>query len=195
MLTRELILRTFTQIPRMETKRLILRQILPCDVEDMYDYARTKEVTEHLLWNPHPTVQYTSRYVEYLQERYRAGDFYDWAIVLKDNHCMIGTCGFTSFDYTNNSAEVGYVIHPKEWGKGIATEALTAVLQFANNKLHLHRVEARYLEKNIASRHVMEKCGMHFEGIRYESLIVKGHYQNVGVCSIILPNKNCSIEF
>lgn len=185
MLTRELIQRTFTKLPTLDTERLQLRQILPTDTEDMFAYASKKEVTRYLLWSPHPTRAYTEKYIAYLQERYRAGDFYDWAVVLKDTGRMVGTCGFTKFDVSSNSAEVGYVLNPSVWGQGYATEALTAVLRFGFQKLHLHRAEACYLEENTASRRVMERAGMKFEGIRRDSIIVKGHYRNVGVCSVL----------
>lgn len=185
MLTRELIKKTFTRIPTMVTPRLCLRQILPTDLDAMFGYASQKEVTQYLLWSPHPTKDYTSRYLAYLQDRYRTGDFYDWAIVPNDVRVMIGTCGFTRFDYSNNCAEVGYVINPAYHGKGYATEALCRVLSFAFHELKLHRVEACYLENNLASRRVMERCGMVFEGVRRGALIVKGHYENVGVCAIL----------
>jgi ribosomal-protein-alanine N-acetyltransferase len=98
---------------------------------------------------------------------------------------MIGTCGFTRFDCAQDSAEVGYVINPAFRGRGLAPEALQAVLAYGFRTLRLHRIEARYMEGNDASRRVMEKCGMSFEGIRRESMLIKGRYVSVGVCSIL----------
>ena len=185
MLTRELIKKSFTRIPTLRTPRLCLRQIVTSDLEAMFTYTSQREVSEYLLWSPHPTRDYTARYLTYLQDRYRAGDFYDWAIVPNDVGCMIGTCGFTRFDFTNNSAEVGYVLNPAYHGKGYATEALLRVLSFAFHDLGVHRVEACYLENNLASRRVMERVGMTFEGFRRGAMLVKGRYENVGVCAVL----------
>ena len=64
-------------------------------------------------------------------------------------------------------------------------EALVRVLQFGFDNLGLHRIEAKYIEDNVRSRHVMEKVGMRFEGVLREAMLVKGNYVNVGVCSIL----------
>ena len=98
---------------------------------------------------------------------------------------MVGTCGFTSFNCVSDSAEVGYVLNPEYWGKGIATEALTRVLRFGFEELKLHRIEARFIQENERSLHVMEKVGMTFEGVMREGMLIKGRYRNVGVCSIL----------
>lgn len=185
MLTRELIKKNFTRIQTLYTPRLCLRQIVMSDLEAMYAYASQKEVTQYLLWLPHPTKDYTSRYLAYLQDRYRAGDFYDWAIVPNDVGRMVGTCGFTRFDFSNNCAEVGYVLNPEFHGRGYVTEALLRVLSFGFHELKLHRIEAHYLENNLASRRVMERVGMTFEGVKRGAMIVKGKYENVGVCAIL----------
>jgi hypothetical protein len=73
------------------------------------------------------------RYLAYVATRYRAGEFFDWAVVLRENQKMIGTCGFTSFSYEHNSAEIGYVLNPSYWGQGIALEAVQAVMYFIDD--------------------------------------------------------------
>ena len=73
---------------------------------------------------------------------------------------MIGTCGFTKFDYSNNAAEIGYVLNSDYWGKGYCSEAVSKIIEFGFESLKLHRIEARYMKENIRSRNVMEKCGM-----------------------------------
>ena len=155
------------------------------DAKDMFEYSRMPEVTQYLLWQPHTEISQTIDYLEYLQTRYRVGDFYDWGVVLKETGKFIGTCGFTTLDFTNNSAEVGYVLNRDYWGHGFAPEALMRVLRFGFMELNIHRIEARYMTPNAQSRRVMEKCGMSFEGVRRSSLYVKGSYRDIGTCSIL----------
>ena len=59
------------------------------------------------------------------------------------------------------------------------------MLRFGFEELGLHRIEAKYIKENERSRHVMEKVGMTFEGILRESMLVKGNYVDVGICSIL----------
>ena len=175
----------FKDPPILRTRRLILRRILKSDAADMYEYSSNPSVTRYLLWEPHESIKYTHRYLAYLQGRYKAGEFYDWAVVDRHSAKMIGTCGFTSFDFSNNSAEVGYVLNPAYWHRGIAAEALSEVLHFAFAILGLNRVEARYMTGNLESRRVMEKCGMQFEGIARGAVFAKGRYVSVGICSVL----------
>ena len=177
--------RIFRDPPEIETPRLILRRMRKTDSTDMYEYARDPAVSEYLLWQPHESEAYTRRYLNYLQTRYRAGDFHDWAVVWRDADKMIGTCGFTSFRLDANSAEIGYVLNRSYWGMGVAPEAVRAVLRFGFLELRLHRIEAHYMIGNDRSRRVMEKVGMTYEGTQRDSLFVKGRYVSVGVCAVL----------
>ncbi len=186
---RELIYRTFSNIPTLETKRLILRKIKVSDTDDMFEYASLRETTKYLTWRPHKNREYTKEYLEYLSTRYRTGDFYDWAIVTKDGGKMIGTCGFTRFEPQNDLAEIGYVINPEYHGLGYAPEAAKRVIEFGFSALGLHRIEAKYMAGNTSSRRVMEKLGMTFEGEHRDAIKIAGTYRTVGVYSLIAKNQ------
>ena len=184
-MTREEISRIFRNPPIIDTPRLYLRKMNKTDSADMYEYSCREDVTRYLLWSPHPSEAYTAKYLSYLQSRYRAGDFYDWAVVVRDTDKMIGTCGFTRLNIDSNSAEIGYVLNPEYWGYGFAPEAVRAVMRFGFNELRLNRIEAKYMVGNERSVRVMEKVGMTREGINREAIHVKGRYVSVGVCSIL----------
>lgn len=182
---KEKIYRIFSHLPELTTDRLTLRRMLTVDASDMYEYASRPDVTKYLTWYPHPDRDYTREYLQYIGNRYSAGMFYDWAVIYEPDCKMVGTCGFTSFNCSSDSAEVGYVLNPEYWGKGIATEALERVIRFGFEELNLHRIEAKYICGNDRSRHVMEKVGMTFEGVFREGMLVKGNYVDVGVCAIL----------
>ena len=182
---KETAIKIFKKIPTIETERLVLRKLKVSDYADMYEYSKMKEVTKYLLWKEHPDIRYTRDYIAFIQSQYRAGNFYDWALIDRQSNKMIGTCGFARLDFENNSAEIGYVINPKFWGSGYATEAVKRVIEFGFENMNLHRIEARYIIGNEVSRRVMEKCGMTFEGIHNSSLYVKGEYVSVGYCAIV----------
>ena len=182
---REEIGRLFSAMPTLETERLWLRPMRMSDSSDMYEYARRRDVTEYLLWSPHPSEQYTRDYLRYIEKRYAIGEFYDWAVVEKASGRMIGTCGFTRFDFPHNGGEIGYVLNPSVHGKGYATEAAGRVLRFGFENLSLHRIEAKFMEGNASSLRVMEKLGMRLEGYRRDGMLVKGRYRTIGVCAIL----------
>ena len=172
-------------MPTLSTERLTLRKMLVGDCYDMNEYARRADVTEYLTWSPHPSVDYTKEYLAYLSHHYTLGDFYDWALILKEENKMIGTCGFTRFSFPNDSAEVGYVINPKYRGRGLAPEALREVIRFGFSTIGLNRIEAKYIVGNEASRRVMEKVGMRFEGVLRGGMKIKERYRDIGVCAVL----------
>ena len=172
-------LKLFIKIPTLTTERLTLRRIYPTDINDVFQYASNPAVSRYLLWYPHPDKDYTARYLREVDRRYKKAQFYDWAVTLNSTGKMIGTCGFTSFDLPNNSAEVGYVLSEPYWGQGIAPEALRAVITFGFEALYLNRIEAHFMPENRASRRVLEKCMMTPEGVRRESMYAKGRYIDI----------------
>ncbi len=175
----------FSHIPTLETKRLILRGMRVSDAEDMFAYAQHEPVSRYLTWTPHPNLKHTKEYLTYVGQRYRTGDFFDWAIISKEDGHMIGTCGFTSFDFTSDCAEIGYVLNPLYQGQGLATEAVTEVLRFGFEALSLHRIEAKFIQENTRSLRLMERVGMQFEGYAREALRIKGEYRTIGRCAIL----------
>ena len=182
---KDILYKLFSHIPTLETDRLILRGMRVSDTEDMFEYARRPSVTQYLTWNPHTDPAETREYLTYVGQRYRTGDFYDWAVVDRESGHMIGTCGFTSFNCPHDTAEIGYVLNPAYQGKGLATEAVRRVLDFGFDELGLHRIEAHFMEGNDASRRLMERVGMTFEGYARESMRIKGRFCTIGTCAIL----------
>ena len=179
-------LKIFKDIPTLYTDRLILRKITKADLADVYEYASDPLVSRYLLWSPHTDVGYTRLYLKTIASKYRRGEFFDWGI--EYNGKMIGTCGFTSFNLYDNSAEIGYVLNSSYWYLGIAKEAAKRIIDFGFNVLSLNRIEARFISSNIHSRRVAEKIGMTYEGEHKASVYAKGAYVDVGVCAIIVDN-------
>lgn len=179
------IAKVFSKPPKLYTQRLILRAMTHRDWRDMFEYASNPEVTRYLLWAPHDSPEYTKRYLKQVETSYKKGQFFDWGVEFAENGKFIGTCGIASIDTTNNTAEIGYVINPAYRGIGIATEAVSHVINFCFDELGFNRIEARYMIGNDASRRVMEKCGMNFEGIKRQGIFVRDGYVDIGICSIL----------
>ena len=175
----------FTRMPTLTTERLVLRPMRTSDAYDMYEYSCREDVTEFLLWSPHPSVSYTRDYLAYIESRYATCDFFDWAVTLKDSGKMIGTVGFTKIDTANNSAEIGYVLNPQYHRQGFALEASRKIVEFGFETVGLHRIEAKFMKGNSASLRVMEKLGMTLEGYSVDGMFVKGEYRTIGTCAII----------
>lgn len=173
--------KTFADPPELSAQRLILRRITEENASDMFEYSSDPEVTKYLTWSPHSSEKETERYIRLLQKKYADGSFNDWGIILKDTGKFIGTCGYTSFDAAENTAEIGYVISKQYWGMGLAAEAARCAMEYGFENFGLDGFFAKHMEGNDASGRVMQKCAMKFEGLYRHSMFIKGEFKNIVV--------------
>jgi ribosomal-protein-alanine N-acetyltransferase len=81
--------------------------------------------------------------------------------------------------------EVGWAIHPAEWGKGYATEAAWHVMDWGFKQLNIHRLVAFCHALNAASVRVMEKLGMHRDGVLRETRWLHGKWWDEYVYAVL----------
>lgn len=86
-----------------------------------------------------------------------------WAVLVKPACEFIGWCGLKTRP-ERNEIDLGYRFMKKTWGKGYATKAGYACLNYGFKKLHLKRIVSRAMPENIASLRVLEKCDMKYIG-------------------------------
>lgn len=175
----------FSALPRLETKRLVLRPVSMKDAADMFAYSRDPQVARHVLWEVHQSLSDTKGYLRYILTQYRNGAPSSWGIVLKETNRLVGTIGFMACNETDKVAEVGYSLARSCWNQGLMTEALQAVLAECFGTLRLHRVEAMHESDNPSSGRVMAKCGMTHEGHLRGKVFNKGAFRDVEIWGIV----------
>ena len=108
----------------LETNRLLLRKFKIEDAEDMYNnWASDNEVTKYLSWKTHSNIEETKEILKSWIENYSKNDFYQWAIVLKENNQAIGSISAVKNDDSIEMVHIGYCISRKYWNKGITSKA------------------------------------------------------------------------
>lgn len=166
---------------RLETERLILRQMKVSDAEDMFNnWSSDPEVTKFLTWPPHASLEVTRATVERWGNSYSDPTFYNWAIELKAEGIVVGNISVVRMNEKVESADIGYCMGTVWWGKGIMAEALKAVIDYLFAEVGLNRVAACHDKNNPNSGRVMDKAGMQVEGI----LRASGLNQQ-GICDMV----------
>jgi len=90
-----------------------------------------------------------------------------WAALNKESGQWIGEVGLELLDDwpQQDNWEVGWILDSEFWGKGLATEGGRAAVGFGFDQAKLNRIISSTVPDNIASRRVMEKCGLTYQGL------------------------------
>ncbi len=163
----------------LETERLILRRFRPGDAQAMYrNWAGDPEVTKYLAWPAHRNAGVSRAVLESWVSSYEKDDYYQWAIVLRENGDEpIGSIAAVRIPEEISAAEIGYCIGRAWWHRGIMTEALSAVIGFFFEQVGANRIECRHDPRNPNSGKVMIRCGM-----KYEGTLRQADRNNQGIC-------------
>lgn len=158
---------------RIETKNLVLRKFKLSDIHLSFrNWTNDERVTEFLNWKPHNNILETERIIKEWVNSYMNKEFYQWAITLKYcNEEPVGSITVFNINKNVNSAEVGYCLGYKYWGRGITTEALIAIRDYMFNTVKINRLEAKHNVNNIKSGKVMIKAGLLEEGTHKQNFI------------------------
>ncbi|MDQ2718474.1 MAG: GNAT family N-acetyltransferase [Bacteroidota bacterium] len=147
-----------------ETERLILREILPTDIDGMYELDSDPEVHKYLGNKPVTSKEQIIDVISFIRQQYIDNRIGRWAIIDKKTDEFIGWTGLKFVtDETNNHKkyyDLGYRLIKKYWGKGIATETAFASLEYAFDILDIKEVYAMADCKNIGSNNILKKVGL-----------------------------------
>lgn len=169
---------------RLETARLVLRFPTQADAAAIQTIAGDERIAATTLNMPHPyPLQAAQHWISQLARR-NGETHYTFVLCQKTDDVVVGAMGLR-LNADHDRAEVGYWVGVPHWRQGYATEALREVVRFGFAELGLHRIYGQYFSDNIASRRVMEKAGMSYEGTLRDHILKWGDYKDMGVCGIL----------
>jgi ribosomal-protein-alanine N-acetyltransferase len=157
----------------LTTERLSLRPFRPEDREAVHAYAADPAVVEFMEYGPNTEAQTD----EFMAEALVAlpGKWLR-ALVRHSDGAVIGAAQLTVQSDLHHRAEMGYVLARSAWGRGYATEAAAAILDFGLTDAALHRIVATTDPANAGSVRVLEKIGMRREGVMREHYLIRGRW-------------------
>lgn len=151
----------------LETDRLVLRQPTLADVKAIARVVGDKRVSINLRRVPHP---YTAN--DAISFVTTIAATIDTVFLVEHERAAIGLVG-VSWE-NENAPELGYCFAVDHWGKGYATEAARAVIDYAFEEFAIDELLSGARVLNPASRHVLEKCGFHWTGVELHRFLALG---------------------
>ncbi|OMQ08074.1 GNAT family N-acetyltransferase [[Flexibacter] sp. ATCC 35103] len=150
----------------IETDRLILRELLLSDVDGMFELDSNPNVHLFLGNKPVKGIQESLGQIKNIQKQYKDLGIGRWAVILKETNEFLGWSGikFITNEINNHKDfyEIGYRFIEKHWGKGYATEAGKAFIDYAFNIMKIDAVYAYADAGNENSRRILEKLGLRY---------------------------------
>lgn len=147
----------------LETERLVLRQFMEDDAENLFELDSDPEVMRFLNGGkPTPRgvieTDILPRFVCYDE---RCPGFGFWAAIDKASGDFVGWFSLRPVDKADpREASLGFRLRKEAWGRGYATEGVRALMRMGFAEWGVERVVGTTNQDNVASRRVMEKAGM-----------------------------------
>lgn len=166
-------------LTRLVGDRLVLREFVETDEDAVHSYSSDPMVTQFMDWGPN-SIEDTR---VFLGEVLRQGTAphrtaFDLAVVDIESQAVIGSAALSVSSVEHRRGEIGYVLHPGFWSKGLATEAARILLRFGFAELQLRRISATCHPDNHASARVLEKAGLVLEGRMRSHMFVRGEWRD-----------------
>lgn len=140
-----------------ETDHCFLRELTETDFEPMYRIYRKPQVVRYLEEQMRDRKTEQEKWNAYLRWTYSFFGYGYWGVFEKETGKLVGRAGFRA---GSEPLEIGYLLDDTVWGRGLATEILDALLDYAKTELEVPEITARIHRENIASLRTAEKAGM-----------------------------------
>ncbi|MEK6476661.1 GNAT family N-acetyltransferase [Catalinimonas sp. 4WD22] len=164
------------------TSRLSLKKPLWEDILSIHQLHSLAETNQYNTLGIPKNIGETEKIVKEWIQAYEQEivSYYTFAIRERNVHTseFVGLIALKLGSPKYKIAEAWYKLLPRHWGKGYATEALLALIDFGFKELKLHRIEAGCAVDNLASLRVLEKAGMQREGRKRKILPLKSGWSD-----------------
>lgn len=166
------VLRDLPAFPRLRGARTCLRGPHEDDAAALFAVFSDPAVMRY--WSRAPMLEPSEAagMVVEIADRFGRREMLNWMVADPRSDAVIGTCTLFHFDARHRRAEIGYALRSDLWGRGLASEAVSQVLDWGFRALGLHRIEADIDPRNAASRRLLTRLGFKSEGRLRERFFV-----------------------
>ena len=163
--------------------RVLLRPMEKADTDDVLRMRSVPDMLAQLFSDEPPTREGHLRWLEQIQAQ---GTRQEFMMIERAKGLSIGTAGLDHIEHKHRRAEFGILIGDAEArGKGLAFEAGRLLLEYAFNKLGLHRVYLHTFPDNEPALHLYRKLGFIQEGLLRHHVLKNGQHRDVIVMAVL----------
>ena len=176
----------FDPFPELRTERLLLRRMTKKDANELFFLRSDPRVMQFIAREPAKTVEDMLVFIRKINKNIDGNEAILWAMALKEKPSkMIGNITLWQIQKDHYRAELGYLLHPEHWRKGLMKEAIGKVIEYGFSDLGLHSIEAKVDPDNQPSILLLEKKGFVKEGYFREDYFFRGKFLDTVVYSLL----------
>jgi ribosomal-protein-alanine N-acetyltransferase len=153
--------------PSLETERLRLREPLPSDAAAIFEFRSDARVQQYNA-DPISSLPDAEALIERTRTMFQWQTGIPWVVELKQETKVIGLVGFSEWSRKTGHANIGYDFAFEYWGKGLASEAVRAIIKYGFSVIALQRIEAETSKENLPSIKLLKKLGFEHGGISFD---------------------------
>lgn len=169
-----------TDIPILKTERLLLRQFVDNDLENVFKGLSHPDIIKYYGVS-FQTLEATKEQMTFFADLEKNETGIWWAVCSSDNQTFYGAGGLNSLNKEHKKAEIGFWLISNFWGGGIMKEAMPLICNYGFENLGLHRIEGFVESENKNCKNAMAKLDFQYEGTMKECEIKNGRFISLDI--------------
>ena len=163
------------QFPTIQTNRLLLRQFVESDLENVFKGLSDPEIIK-FYGVSYKTIEDTKEQMKFFADLEKNETGIWWAVCSLDNATFYGAGGLNSLSKEHKKAEIGFWLLKNYWGQGIMTETMPIICNYGFEQLGLYRIEGIVETDNLNCKNAIKKLDFKHEGTMKDFEIKNGRF-------------------
>jgi ribosomal-protein-alanine N-acetyltransferase len=174
----------YKKFPILESERVRLRQIVDSDLEHVFRGLSHPDIIKYYGIS-FDSLEATKEQMVWFSDHEKNEHGIWWADISKDDGRFLGEGGLKDLSKENKKAEIGFWLLPENWGKGLMTETMPLIVNYAFNTIGLHRIEGFVEPENVNCKKALAKLQFNLEGTMQDCEVKNGDFISIDIYSKI----------
>ncbi len=165
---------------------MVLRPLVESDLDDLFEFQSDPDTVRYIPWPARTMEQVREAFLKYhaIPDFKNDGDTALLGWELKESGKVIGQSNFTLESIKHQKGVIGYVVHPKLAGQGLAFEATSELIEYVFRTFEVRRLTATIDPRNLKSVALIERLGFRLEGTFLEDEFLKEEWVDTAVYAL-----------
>lgn len=177
----------FDSFPVIHTARFTLDQLTLADAPGLFSMRSNEGVMKYIDRKRPDNLAEIEALIQSANDQYENSEAIQWAVRPRGSNEMIGSVGFYRMNKPHYRCEIGYMLDVPYQGKGIMSEIVPSLIDFAFSKMKFHSIEAHFNVGNAASMALLRKFGFAQEAYHKENFFFNGKFLDTIVYGLVSP--------